>query len=67
MIPLRGNLRTRHLPVVTLLIIGINAYVYLKEFLLGPWGGHRFLMYYGLIPCGLTERVRSWVGHSHRT
>jgi len=54
MIPLRGNLPTRQLPVVTLLVIGINAYVYLKEFLLGPWGGHRFLMYYGLIPCGLT-------------
>lgn len=54
MIPLRGNLPTRQLPVVTFLIIGINAYVYLKEFLLGPWGGHRFLMYYGLIPCGLT-------------
>ncbi len=54
MIPLRGNLPTRQLPVVTLLIIGINAYVYLREFLLGPWGGHRFLMYYGLIPCGLT-------------
>jgi rhomboid family protein len=54
MIPLRGNLPTRQLPVVTLLIIGINAYVFLKEFLLGPWGGHRFVMYYGLIPCGLT-------------
>ena len=54
MIPLRSSLATRHAPVITLLIIGINAYVYLKEFLLGPWGGQRFLLYYGLIPCGLT-------------
>ena len=54
MIPLRSSLPTRQPPLLTLLIIGINAYVYLKEFLLGPWGGRRFLLYYGLIPCSLT-------------
>lgn len=54
MIPLRDNLPTRHAPVVTLTIIGINAFVYLKEFLLGPWAAQRFIFYYGLIPCGLT-------------
>ena len=54
MIPLRDNLPTRHAPVVTLTIIGINAYVFLKEFLLGPRAGQRFILYYGLIPCGLT-------------
>jgi len=54
MIPLKDNIPTRHSPVVTLLIIGINAYVYLKEFLLGPYAGQRFILYYGLIPCGLT-------------
>jgi membrane associated rhomboid family serine protease len=40
--------------MVTLIIIGVNAYVYLKEFLLGPWVSQRFIVYYGLIPCGLT-------------
>jgi membrane associated rhomboid family serine protease len=40
--------------VVTLLIIGINIYVYLKEFLLGPWAGHRIILHFGLIPCSLT-------------
>ncbi len=54
MIPLRDNLPTRHPPLVTLVIIGLNAYVYLREFLLGPWAGQRFISYYGLIPCGLT-------------
>jgi membrane associated rhomboid family serine protease len=55
MIPLRDNLPTRHAPVVTLAILGINAYVYLKEFLLGPWASRRLIFYYGLIPCGLTR------------
>jgi membrane associated rhomboid family serine protease len=54
MIPLRDNLPTRRAPVLTLIIIGANAYVYLREFLLGPWGSQRFILYYGLIPCGLT-------------
>jgi membrane associated rhomboid family serine protease len=54
MIPLRDNLPTRHLPIVTLLLIGLNVYVFLKAFLLGPWAGQRFIVYYGLIPCGLT-------------
>lgn len=55
MIPLRDNLPTRHTPVVTLAIIGLNVYVYLKTLLLGAWGGHRLIMYYGLIPCDLTR------------
>lgn len=54
MIPLKDNMPTRHAPVVTLAIIGLNTYVYLKEFLLGPRASQRFIFYYGLIPCGLT-------------
>ncbi len=54
MIPLRDNLPTSRPPVVTLCIIGFNTYVFLKEFLLGAWGGNRFILYYGLIPCSLT-------------
>ncbi|HSB72262.1 MAG TPA: rhomboid family intramembrane serine protease [Candidatus Methylomirabilis sp.] len=54
MIPLRDNLRTGRPPLVTLIIIGINTYAFLKDFLLGPWGGRRFIMYYGLIPCSLS-------------
>jgi membrane associated rhomboid family serine protease len=54
MIPLHDNLPTRRPPLVTLCIIGLNTYVFLKEFLLGPWSGHRFILHYGLIPCSVT-------------
>ena len=54
MIPLRDNLPTRYPPVVTLLLIGLNTYAFLKVFLLGAYAGQRYLLYYGLIPCSLT-------------
>lgn len=58
MIPLRDNLPTRHVPVVTLVLIGINAFVFLRVFmkalLFGSFVGERYLLYYGLIPCSLT-------------
>jgi len=54
MIPLRDNLPTRRAPIVTLLLIGINAYVFLRVFWLGSYGGQRYMLYYGLIPCSLT-------------
>ncbi len=58
MIPLRDNLPTRRFPVVTILLIALNAVVFLKLFLLGPWAGQRFMLYYGLIPCGLSGRCQ---------
>jgi membrane associated rhomboid family serine protease len=54
MIPLRDNIPTHRVPVVTLTIIAINAWVFLQTFLLGSHGGQRLILYYGLIPCGLT-------------
>jgi len=54
MIPLRDNISTRRPPVVTWILIGINAVVFVKGFLLGPWAGQRIILYYGLVPCGLT-------------
>jgi membrane associated rhomboid family serine protease len=54
MIPLKDNLPTRRAPVVTLLLIGINAYAFLRVFWLGSYVGQRYLLYYGLIPCSLT-------------
>ncbi len=54
MIPLRDNIPTRHIPILTILLIALNIFVFLKAFLLGPWAGQRFISYYGLIPCGLT-------------
>ncbi len=54
MIPLRDNLPTRHAPIMTLLLIGINAYAFLKLFWMGPYAAQRSVLYYGLIPCSLT-------------
>lgn len=54
MIPLKDNIATRHAPVISLVIIGLNAYMYLREFRLGPLDSRRFIFHYGLIPCGLT-------------
>ncbi len=54
MIPLKDNIPTRRPSIVTWCIIGINLYVFVKGFLLGPWASQRVIMYYGLIPCGLT-------------
>jgi membrane associated rhomboid family serine protease len=54
MIPLKDNIPTRSAPLVTWCLIGINAYVFLKSVLLGPWAGQQVILYYGLIPCGLT-------------
>lgn len=58
MIPLRDNIPVRHTPLFTLALIGVNAYVFLQTFLLGPYGGERFIHYYGLIPCSLTGACR---------
>ena len=54
MIPLRDNLSTHRAPLVTLVLIGVNAYAFLKLFWLGSYAGQRYLLYYGLIPCSLT-------------
>jgi len=53
MIPLKDNLTTRHVPVVTLLLIAVNTYVFLRVFLFSPYGGERYVLYYGLVPCSL--------------
>ncbi|HTU01985.1 MAG TPA: rhomboid family intramembrane serine protease, partial [Candidatus Sulfotelmatobacter sp.] len=58
MIPLRDNIPVRHTPLFTLAIIALNAYVFLQTFLLGAYGGERFIHYYGLIPCSLTGACR---------
>jgi membrane associated rhomboid family serine protease len=54
MIPLKDNLPTRHVPMVTLVLIGVNAYAFFKLFWLGSYAGQRYIMYYGLIPCSVT-------------
>ncbi len=54
MIPLRDNIPTTRVPILTIAIIAVNVLVFLQTFLTGAYGGRRFILYYGLIPCGLT-------------
>jgi len=54
MIPLKDNIPTRRPPLVTWLLIGVNASVFFKGGLLGPGAGERVLLTYGLFPCSLT-------------
>jgi len=42
LIPLRDKLRSRHLPVVILLLIVTNIYIFIRELLLGPELGRFF-------------------------
>ncbi len=50
MIPLRGSLRGRISPVVTLLLVLANVLVFLREWTLTPRAFEVFLMTWGLIP-----------------
>jgi membrane associated rhomboid family serine protease len=54
MIPLRDNLPTRHAPLVTVLLLGLNLFMFVKSFVLGSYAGQRYILYYGLVPCSLT-------------
>ena len=45
MIPLRDNLPKRRVPLATLMLVGLNGYVFWKEFRLGPWGDQPFILY----------------------
>jgi membrane associated rhomboid family serine protease len=55
MIPLYDTLRTRHFPLVTLLLILVNALVFLYESRLSPTGLRAFILDGGLIPQQLNE------------
>ena len=49
MIPLRDVIPSRTTPYVTILLIALNTFVFLYQFMLGP-GAEEFILYYGLIP-----------------
>ena len=55
MIPLKDNIPTRRLPVVTIGLIVLNVLVYLRTMTLGEKAFVQFLHLYGLIPVELTQ------------
>jgi membrane associated rhomboid family serine protease len=53
MIPLRDTIRSRTVPVVNLVIIGLNALVFLFELTLSDQGLERFVFTFGMVPARL--------------
>jgi len=53
MIPLRDTQRSYSTPVVTLLLIAVNAVVFLFELSLDPWSRNHLMATYGLVPARL--------------
>ena len=53
MIPLRDTQRSYSTPVVTILLIAVNAVVFLFELSLDPWSRNQLLATYGLVPAKL--------------
>lgn len=49
MIPLRDSTPSRFFPIVTVLIIMLNLYIFYQEILMGPYLD-LFISYYGMIP-----------------
>ncbi len=58
MIPLRDSIPSRTLPLVTIAIIAINAFVWFYEVSLGGERLDRFIVEYGLIPLRFMEFYR---------
>jgi membrane associated rhomboid family serine protease len=53
MIPLRDTQRSYSTPVVTILLIAVNAAVFLFELSLDPWSRNHLMATYGLVPARL--------------
>lgn len=56
MLPLKDNIPTDRFPIITVILICINALVYIYEFLLGP-AVDEFLVKYGMTPYEITHGV----------
>ncbi len=54
MIPLRDNVPSARIPVITLGIIGLNILVFLQELRMGP-GLQDFLLFHGILPVRYTD------------
>lgn len=59
MIPLRDSTRSQTFPIVTVILIVINLYLFLKQSLSSSLEMERFIINYAFIPAELTERIKS--------
>jgi membrane associated rhomboid family serine protease len=53
MIPLRDTIRSRSYPLVTWILIGVNAFIFLFEVILPPVGREQLIRIFGLVPARL--------------
>ncbi len=53
MIPLRDTQRSYSTPVVTMMLVAVNAVAFLFELSLDPWTRNHFFAIYGLVPAKL--------------
>lgn len=64
MIPLRDSTRSRSIPIVTVILIILNLYIFFRQSIMPEPELERFFIQYGLIPALFTERLQdySWFG-----
>ncbi|MGI6588703.1 MAG: rhomboid family intramembrane serine protease [Peptococcia bacterium] len=59
MIPLRDSTRSRNFPLVTVILIALNFYIYFQQATSSPWQMEQLILTYGFTPTLLTERVQT--------
>jgi membrane associated rhomboid family serine protease len=60
MIPLRDSTRSRSFPLVTVILIAFNLYIYLQQATSSPGQMEELILEYGFTPALLTERVQAF-------
>lgn len=58
MIPLRDSTRSRTYPVLTISIIILNLYIFLRQSMFSPYELEQFILNYALIPAHFIERIQ---------
>lgn len=61
MIPLRDTIRSRHFPIMTWIILGLNVIVFLFELTLAPEALIRFTEQFGLVPVTLQSEPSHFI------
>lgn len=67
MIPLRDSTRSRSFPLITISLIIINLYIFLRQYTSTQFELERIILNYAFTPIHLTERLQvlSWPGLLH--
>jgi membrane associated rhomboid family serine protease len=58
MIPLRDSTRSRKYPLVTIILIALNIYIYVRQFTSAPSGLQHIIANYAFIPAHYSEQIQ---------